>query len=165
MLTTVRFESCVTFTYSWCCDGLIINVGVSSIKARCQEISEIAVSLMGLLLVNTVYAGVGDKQCTGPYIVDIINWPTCLMWLTNYCLKTVGMNCCSLYSDCGTRRFLWEVCGCTASQNILCFCKKNGRSWSCLQNATISFWLSQLKFFLKFPPRWPDTHYLLFLKV
>jgi hypothetical protein len=79
VLTTVRFESRVTFTYSWCSDGLIINVGVSSIKARYQEISEIAVSLMGLLLVNTLYARVGDKLCTGPYIVDIVNWPTCLM--------------------------------------------------------------------------------------
>jgi hypothetical protein len=71
--TTVSFESRVRFTYSWCCYGLIINSGVSSIKARYQEISEITVSLMGLLLVNTVYAGVGDKQCTGPYIVYIIN--------------------------------------------------------------------------------------------
>jgi len=77
--TTVRFESTVMFTYSWCCDGLIINPDVSSIKARCQEIPEITVSLMGLLLVSAVYAGVGDKQCTGPYIVDIINWAICLM--------------------------------------------------------------------------------------
>jgi len=77
--TTIRFESHVTFTHSWCCDGLIINAGVSSIKARCQEISEIATSLMGLLLVNRVYTGVGDRQCTGPYIVGIINLATCLM--------------------------------------------------------------------------------------
>jgi hypothetical protein len=77
--TTVRFESRVTFTYSWCCDGLIINAGISSIKARCQEISEIAMSLIGSLLVNIVYTGVGDKQRTGPYIVGIFNWTTCLM--------------------------------------------------------------------------------------
>jgi len=93
-------------------------------KARCQEISEITLSPMGLLLVNTVYAGVGDKQCTGPYIVDIINWAIRLMWLTNYCLQAGDINCCCLWSDCRRSGFLWKVCSCTASQKILCFCRK-----------------------------------------
>jgi len=102
----------------------LLTLAYHQCKARCQEISEITVSLMGLLFVDTVYAGVGDKQCTGLYIMDIINWATCLMWLTNCCLQAVDINCCSLWSDCRTRGFLRKVCSCTASQKILCFCRK-----------------------------------------